>query len=64
MESEADVITVFGRHPVYFEYHKKAGITQSAVMVNGALSTTTYSSQAIRNLEDHAKLSTIYTQGR
>jgi rhamnosyltransferase subunit A len=56
MESEAGVITIFGRYSVYFEYHKKAGATKTAVMVNGALATTTSFSQTIRNLKDHVNI--------
>jgi rhamnosyltransferase subunit A len=56
MESEAGVITIFGRYSVYCEYHKKAGATKTAVMVNGALATTTSFSQTIRNLKDHVNI--------
>jgi rhamnosyltransferase subunit A len=56
MDSEAHVITVFGRHSVYIEYHKTPGATKTAVMVNGALATTTSFSQTIRNLKDHVNI--------
>jgi pimeloyl-ACP methyl ester carboxylesterase len=56
MESEAGVITIFGRYSVYCEYHRKAGATKTAVMVNGALATTTSFSQTIRNLKDHVNI--------
>ena len=56
MDSEAGVISVFGRHSVYFEYHRKAGATKTAVMVNGALATTTSFSQTIRNLRDYVNI--------
>ena len=56
MDSEAHVITVFGRHSVYIEYHKRPGATKTAVMVNGALATTTSFSQTIRNLKDHVNI--------
>ena len=56
MESETGVITVFEKYSVYFEYHKKAGATKTALMVNGALATTTSFSQTIRNLKDHVNI--------
>jgi rhamnosyltransferase subunit A len=56
MDSEAHVIPVFGRHSVYIEYHKTPGATKTAVMVNGALATTTSFSQTIRNLKDHVNI--------
>ena len=56
MNPEAGIISVFGKYSVYCEYHKKAGATKTAVMVNGALATTTSFSQTIRNLRDHVNI--------
>ena len=56
MDTEAGLIPVFGGYSIYFEYHKKVGATKTAVMVNGALATTTSFSQTIRNLRDHVNI--------
>lgn len=56
METEAGLIPVFGGYSVYVEYHRKVGATKTAVMVNGALATTTSFSQTIRNLRDHVNI--------
>ncbi len=56
MKSETGVITMFGKYSVHFEYHKKEGANKTAIMVNGALATTTSFSQSIRNLRDHANI--------
>ena len=56
METEAGLIPVFGGYSVYFEHHKRAGAAKTAVMVNGALATTTSFSQTIRNLRDHVNI--------
>jgi rhamnosyltransferase subunit A len=56
MDTEAGLIPVFRGYSIYFEYHKKVGATKTAVMVNGALATTTSFSQTIRNLRDHVNI--------
>jgi pimeloyl-ACP methyl ester carboxylesterase len=56
MDTETGLIPVFGGHSVYFEHHKKADATKTAVLVNGALATTTSFSQTIRNLRDHVNI--------
>ena len=56
MQSETGVITVFGKYSVHFEYHRKDGASKTAIMVNGALATTTSFSQSIRNLKDHVNI--------
>src|SRR3982074_886621 len=56
MKSGTGVITLFGRYSVYVDYHKKEGANKTAVMVNGALATTTSFSQTIRNLKDHVNI--------
>jgi pimeloyl-ACP methyl ester carboxylesterase len=56
MDTETGLIPVFGGYSVYFEYHKKADATKTAVMVNGALATTTSFTQTIRNLRDHVNI--------
>jgi pimeloyl-ACP methyl ester carboxylesterase len=56
MKSEAGLITVFGKYSIYFEYHKNDGAAKTAIMVNGALATTTSFSQSIRNLKDHVNI--------
>lgn len=50
------VVTTPGKHAVYVEYHKQEGATKTAIMVNGALATTTSFSQTIRNLKDHVNV--------
>jgi len=50
------VITVFEKYQIHFEYRKKEGANKTAIMVNGALATTTSFSQSIRNLEDHVNI--------
>jgi pimeloyl-ACP methyl ester carboxylesterase len=45
-----------GKYSIYFEYHKKEGTNKTAIMVNGALATTTSFSQSIRNLKDHVNI--------
>jgi len=47
---------MFGRYSIHFEYHKKEGANKTAIMVNGALATTTSFSQSIRNLRDHVNI--------
>jgi pimeloyl-ACP methyl ester carboxylesterase len=56
MKSEAGLITVFGKYSIYFEYYKKDEGAKTAIMVNGALATTTSFSQSIRNLKDHLNI--------
>src|SRR5712675_3145237 len=56
MKSGTGVITLFGRYSVYVDYHKKEGANKTAIMVNGALATTTSFSQSIRNLRDHVNI--------
>jgi pimeloyl-ACP methyl ester carboxylesterase len=56
MKSESGVITIFGKHSIHCEYHKKEGASKTAIMVNGALATTTSFSQSVRNLKDHANI--------
>jgi rhamnosyltransferase subunit A len=56
MKSEAGLITVFGKYSIYFEYYKNDGAAKTAIMVNGALATTTSFSQSIRNLKDHVNI--------
>lgn len=56
MKSESGVITICGRYLIHCEYHKKEGASKTAIMVNGALATTTSFSQSIRNLRDHANI--------
>ena len=56
MKSETGIITVLGKYSVYFEHHKKDGAAKTAIMVNGALATTTSFSQSIRNLRDHVNI--------
>jgi rhamnosyltransferase subunit A len=56
MTLETGVISVFGKYSIYFEYHKNDGAAKTAVMVNGALATTTSFSQTMRNLKDQANI--------
>src|SRR5258707_14015930 len=56
MNSETGVITVFEKYQIHFEYRKKEGANKTAIMVNGALATTTSFSQSVRNLEDHVNI--------
>jgi pimeloyl-ACP methyl ester carboxylesterase len=56
MKSETGMITVCGKYSIHFEYHKKEGANKTAIMVNGALATTTSFSQSIRNLKDHVNI--------
>jgi pimeloyl-ACP methyl ester carboxylesterase len=56
IKSEAGVLTVFGKHRIYFEYHKNDKATKTAIMVNGALATTTSFSQCVRNIKDHLNI--------
>jgi rhamnosyltransferase subunit A len=56
MKSETGVITVFEKYQIHFEYRKKEGANKTAIMVNGALATTTSFSQSIRNLKDHVNI--------
>ena len=56
MKSETGLITMFGKYSIHFEYHKKEGASKTAIMVNGALATTTSFSQSIRNLKDHVNI--------
>ncbi len=56
MKLDAGVITVLGKYSLHFEYYKKDGATKTAIMVNGALATTTSFSQSIRNLKDHVNI--------
>jgi pimeloyl-ACP methyl ester carboxylesterase len=56
MNSNTGMITVCGKYSIHFEYHKKEGANKTAIMVNGALATTTSFSQSIRNLRDHMNI--------
>lgn len=56
MQSESGVISVFGKHSIHFEFHRREGASKTAIMVNGALATTTSFSQSIRNLKDHVNV--------
>ena len=56
MKSETGVISVFEKYAIYFEYRKKEGANKTAILVNGALATTTSFSQTIRNLKDHVNI--------
>jgi pimeloyl-ACP methyl ester carboxylesterase len=56
MELGTGVITLLGEYSVHVEYHKKEGANKTAIMVNGALATTTSFSQTIRNLKDHVNI--------
>lgn len=56
MKSETGVMTIFGKYVVHFEYQKKEGANKTAIMVNGALATTTSFSPSIRNLKDHVNI--------
>jgi pimeloyl-ACP methyl ester carboxylesterase len=47
---------MFGKYSIHFEYHRKEGANKTAIMVNGALATTTSFSQSIRNLKDHVNI--------
>ncbi len=53
---ESGLITIVGKYSIHCEYHKKEGVSKTAIMVNGALATTTSFSQSIRNLKDHANI--------
>jgi pimeloyl-ACP methyl ester carboxylesterase len=56
MKSESGVITVSGKYSIHCEYQEKEGASKTAIMVNGALATTTSFSQSIRNLKDHVNI--------
>jgi rhamnosyltransferase subunit A len=56
VKSETGVITIFGKYSVHFEFRAKEGANKTAIMVNGALATTTSFSQSIRNLKDHVNI--------
>jgi rhamnosyltransferase subunit A len=56
MKSETGMISVFGKYLIHFEYHKKEGANKTAILVNGALATTTSFSPTIRNLKDHVNI--------
>jgi rhamnosyltransferase subunit A len=56
MQTETGVITVFGKYSIHFEHHKRDGAAKTAIMVNGALATTTSFSQSIRNLKDYVNV--------
>jgi rhamnosyltransferase subunit A len=56
VKSETGVISMPGKYSIYFEYYKKEGANKTAIMVNGALATTTSFSQSIRNLKDHVNI--------
>ena len=56
MKSETGLITMFGKYSIHFEYHKKDGANKTAIMVNGALATTTSFSPTIRNLKDNVNI--------
>jgi rhamnosyltransferase subunit A len=56
MKSETGLIPVFEKYLIHFEYHKKEGATKTAILVNGALATTTSFTQTIRNLRDHVNI--------
>src|SRR3977135_905637 len=56
MKSEAGVITMVGKYTIHYEYYKKEGADKTAIMVNGALATTTSFSQTVRNLKDHVNI--------
>ena len=56
MNLETGVITIGEKYSIHFEHHKKEGADKTAIMVNGALATTTSFSQTIRNLKDHVNI--------
>lgn len=56
MEAETGVLNVLGKYRIYFEYHQNQAASKTAIMVNGALATTTSFSQSMRNLKDHANI--------
>jgi rhamnosyltransferase subunit A len=56
MKSETGLITMFGKYSIHVEYHRNEGANKTAIMVNGALATTTSFSQSIRNLKDHLNI--------
>jgi pimeloyl-ACP methyl ester carboxylesterase len=56
MKAETGVIKIGGKYSIYFEYHRNDKTAKTAVMVNGALATTTSFSQSMRNLKDHANI--------
>src|ERR1700704_927264 len=56
MKLGTGVITLFGEYSVHVEYHKREGANKTAIMVNGALATTTSFSQTVRNLRDHVNI--------
>ena len=56
MTLETGLVSIFGKYLVHCECHKKEGTNKTAIMVNGALATTTSFSQSIRNLKDHANI--------
>lgn len=56
MKPETGVITTSGKYSVHVEYHRQEGASKTAIMVNGALATTTSFSQTIRNLKDHVNI--------
>ncbi len=45
-----------GKYSIYLEHYRKEEATNTAIMVNGALATTTSFSQSMRNLKDHASI--------
>lgn len=56
MKADTGVINVLDKYSIYFEYHQNDRSTKTAIMVNGALATTTSFSQSMRNLKDHANI--------
>jgi pimeloyl-ACP methyl ester carboxylesterase len=50
------MISVFSKYLIHYEYHKKEGANKTAIMINGALATTTSFSQSIRNLKDYVNI--------
>lgn len=56
MKLHADVIPVCGKYRLYCEYRKHDHVARTALMVNGALATTTSFTQTIRNLQDHVNV--------
>jgi pimeloyl-ACP methyl ester carboxylesterase len=56
MNSETGLISVLDKYSIYCEYHKRDEATKTAIMVNGALATTTSFSQCLRNLKDHLNI--------
>jgi rhamnosyltransferase subunit A len=56
VKSEIGLISVFNKYLIYYEYHKREEANKTAIMVNGALATTTSFSPTIRNLKDNVNI--------